>query len=205
MRTKGKITSWNDDKGYGFVSPFEGKNRTFIHIKAFAPRVRRPAVGDFVTYTISADSQGRPCAEKASIAGVPGNMGSRRSSGGLHYVMASGFMLVAVAAAFVSALPVPILFLYLVLSAATFAAYALDKLAAEKGAWRTSEGTLHLLALVGGWPGALIAQSSLRHKTRKQPFRAIFWATMMLNCAAFAWLFTADGTNAWRSLAAAVA
>lgn len=205
MRTKGKITSWNDDKGYGFISPLAGGNRTFIHIKAFENRSRRPAVGDIVTYSVSADSRGRPCAEKVTIAGVPGNPEPRRSSGALSHVMATGFMLVVVAAVFSSALPMLILLLYLVVSSATFGAYALDKLAAERGAWRTSESTLHLLALAGGWPGALIAQNSLRHKTRKQPFRTVFWATVVLNCTAFAWLFTADGTRAWRSIAAAFA
>jgi len=99
----------------------------------------------------------------------------------------------------------PILLAYLVVSVTTFAAYALDKIAAEKGNWRTSESTLHLLALVGGWPGALLAQSRLRHKTRKQPFRAVFWATVLLNCAAFVWLFTPEGADTWRSIVSAVA
>jgi uncharacterized membrane protein YsdA (DUF1294 family)/cold shock CspA family protein len=205
VRTKGKITSWNDEKGYGFISPLAGGNRTFIHIRAFANRSRRPAVGDIVTYSASTDSRGRPCAEQANIAGVPVSREPKRSSAALSYVMATGFMLVVVAAVLVSALPMPILSLYVVVSSTAFGAYALDKAAAEKGTWRTSESTLHLLALAGGWPGALIAQGSLRHKTRKQPFRSIFWATVVLNCAALAWLFTADGTKAWQSITAAVA
>ncbi|HBH72150.1 MAG TPA: hypothetical protein DDY43_01605 [Synechococcales bacterium UBA10510] len=41
---------------------------------------------------------------------------------------------------------------------------------------------LHLLALLGGWPGGLIARHKLRHKTIKQPFRFIFWCTVVLNC-----------------------
>lgn len=121
------------------------------------------------------------------------------------HVMAIAFMLVVLAAVLMSAIPMPILLGYLVASSTTFGAYALDKVAAERGAWRTSEGTLHLLALAGGWPGAMIAQNSLRHKTRKQPFRTIFWTTVVLNCTAFAWLFTADGMKAWQSIAAAVA
>lgn len=76
---------------------------------------------------------------------------------------------------------------YLALSVVTFAAYGLDKRAARKGNWRISESTLHLLALLGGWPGALVAQGVFRHKTSKQPFRTVFWITVFLNCAAFAW------------------
>jgi uncharacterized membrane protein YsdA (DUF1294 family) len=79
---------------------------------------------------------------------------------------------------------------YVVLSVVTFVAYGLDKSAAEKGRWRTPESTLHLLSLAGGWPGALVGQRVFRHKTRKQPFRAIFWATVIANVTALAWLLT---------------
>jgi uncharacterized membrane protein YsdA (DUF1294 family) len=126
-------------------------------------------------------------------------------SGFLPHALAFGFLVTVGGAVLLSAIPKPILLIYLVVSSATFAAYALDKKAAETGGWRTSENTLHLLALVGGWPGALIAQSNLRHKTRKQPFRAVFWITVVLNCAVFLWLCTPAGAGAWRSIIAAVA
>jgi uncharacterized membrane protein YsdA (DUF1294 family) len=87
------------------------------------------------------------------------------------------------------ALPAGVPALYLVASIAAVIAYAMDKSAAERGAWRTRERTLHLLALIGGWPGALIAQTVLRHKTRKLSFRFAFWATVALNCGALAWLW----------------
>ena len=72
-------------------------------------------------------------------------------------------------------------------SAAAVIVYAADKSAARRDDWRTPERTLHLLALVGGWPGALVAQTVFRHKTRKVSFRIMFWATVALNCAALAW------------------
>ncbi len=75
----------------------------------------------------------------------------------------------------------------------TFIAYAIDKWAALHDRWRTQETTLHLLALVGGWPGALIGQQILRHKSQKESFRIVFWATVLLNCAAFAWIHTEPG------------
>ncbi|WP_407935785.1 DUF1294 domain-containing protein [Cupriavidus necator] len=56
----------------------------------------------------------------------------------------------------------------------TFLAYADDKTRASRNAWRTSEATLHLLALCGGWPGALAAQHLLRHKNRKRGFQFAF-------------------------------
>jgi uncharacterized membrane protein YsdA (DUF1294 family) len=71
--------------------------------------------------------------------------------------------------------------LYLVASALTFAVYAFDKRAAVQGARRVSERTLHWLALVGGWPGALLAQRLLRHKTRKPFFRTMLRLTIGLH------------------------
>lgn len=79
-------------------------------------------------------------------------------------------------------------FLYAVASAVTFLAYGMDKHAAKKGAWRIRERTLHLLALAGGWPGALLAQQLLRHKSAKAQFRRVFWVTVVLNVAACGYL-----------------
>lgn len=70
---------------------------------------------------------------------------------------------------------------YAVASLLTFVVYAIDKSAARRGTWRTSERTLHCLALVGGWPGALLAQQWLRHKSSKPKFRVVFWSTVALN------------------------
>ncbi|GAA1507240.1 DUF1294 domain-containing protein [Agromyces terreus] len=71
------------------------------------------------------------------------------------------------------------------LSVVAFAAYGLDKAAAGRaGRRRTPESTLHLLGLLGGWPGALVAQQLFRHKTRKRSFRRVFWFTVVLNVLA---------------------
>lgn len=80
---------------------------------------------------------------------------------------------------------------YAVLSVLLFAVYGIDKAAARGGRRRVPEATLHLLAFAGGWPGALVAQRVFRHKTRKQPFGAIYWITVVANCAAVAGLLMA--------------
>jgi uncharacterized membrane protein YsdA (DUF1294 family) len=77
---------------------------------------------------------------------------------------------------------------YLAMSVASCIAYGIDKSAARRGAWRTSEQTLHVLAIMGGWPGALIARSVFRHKSRKRSFRIAFWATIALNCVVLVWV-----------------
>ena len=72
---------------------------------------------------------------------------------------------------------------YAGMSLLTFIIYAIDKAAARAQRRRTPESTLHLLALAGGWPGALLAQKWLRHKSVKQPFRTVFWLTVVINVA----------------------
>jgi uncharacterized membrane protein YsdA (DUF1294 family) len=75
------------------------------------------------------------------------------------------------------------LWTYLLVSLATFAVYAWDKAAAQRGEWRVAEVKLHILSLLGGWPGAIIGQQILRHKSNKPQFRAVFWITVILNIA----------------------
>lgn len=76
--------------------------------------------------------------------------------------------------------------LYLGASALCFAVYAHDKAAARAGRRRTPESTLLLLGLACGWPGALLAQRCLRHKSSKVAFLRKFWGTVALNVGAFA-------------------
>ncbi|MEZ8253256.1 DUF1294 domain-containing protein [Vibrio splendidus] len=82
---------------------------------------------------------------------------------------------------------------YLVIGVVTFFVYAKDKRAAINGNWRVPEKTLHTFSVAGCWLGALIAQEKLRHKTQKQPFRSIYWLTVVINVAAFAWTLTPSG------------
>jgi uncharacterized membrane protein YsdA (DUF1294 family) len=77
---------------------------------------------------------------------------------------------------------------YFAMSALSYLMYRSDKIAARSDAQRTPEASLHLVGLLGGWPGALIAQQWFRHKTAKRSFQVVFWATVVVNLAAVAWL-----------------
>ncbi|MBY3116555.1 DUF1294 domain-containing protein [Rhizobium laguerreae] len=76
--------------------------------------------------------------------------------------------------------------LFLALNLLVFWIYFFDKQASCHGRRRISERTLLLLALVGGSLGALAAQQLLRHKTRKEPFRSILAAILILHGALIA-------------------
>ena len=77
---------------------------------------------------------------------------------------------------------------YLAMRLSCFVTYAIDKSAARKGNWRTPESTLLLLGLAGGWPGAVLAQQWLRHKTAKAAFQRKFQLSVALNLALFLYL-----------------
>ena len=72
---------------------------------------------------------------------------------------------------------------YGVMSAATFLAFASDKRAARLGRRRTPEATLHLLELLGGFPGSLLAQWAIRHKNAKASYQVVFWLIVALHAA----------------------
>ena len=74
--------------------------------------------------------------------------------------------------------------LVFVMSVVCFAAYGLDKRRAVNGSRRVPEQTLHILALLGGWPGGLLGQQQFRHKTKKLSFAIVFWCLVMLHVAA---------------------
>ena len=59
MEQQGRLTQWNDARGFGFITPLSGGARIFVHISQFQPRNRRPCLNDQLTYSIGRDEQGR--------------------------------------------------------------------------------------------------------------------------------------------------
>ncbi len=193
MRNKGKIASWNDDKGFGFITPADGGERIFVHIKAFANRDRRPQANDVVTYDASKDKQGRNRAVNATLAGDKRTKKTGSNSGPPALLLTTLFFAAIGTSVVMTGLPLIVPAAYVLMSMVTFIAYAIDKSSAQAGRWRISERTLHILALAGGWPGAMLAQQTLRHKSSKTYFRVFYWATVVINCAGLYWLHTPDG------------
>ena len=186
-RQQGTLADWNDERGFGIITPVAGGPRVFVHVSAF-PRGQRPAMNDLVTYDVGRDERNRLYAVDALY--MTSTWSRRIGTGGSAAALATATLFFALVVGLVALNRAPALLLaaYGVFSAVGFLMYRADKTAAVQGAWRVPEANLHVVALVGGWPGALVARRVLRHKTRKQPFRTIFWGTVLANCAALAWL-----------------
>ncbi len=198
MRSKGRITSWNAARGYGFIAPAGGGKQVFVHIRAFASRDLRPALNASLSYTLAADRQGRPCAADAVLAGDRSPPVAIRRTvplpvlGAAAVFHAAGSGCIDGEAPRLDACPV-------CLRQPVHLPRLRPRQKPGKGTWRTQESTLHLLALAGGWPGALVAQQQLRHKSRKRSFRSMFRVTVMVNCAALGWLSTPAAAATLRS------
>lgn len=194
MRLQGKLNEWDDARGFGFVQPNGGGERCFVHIRAFAARDRRPSLGDVITYVIERDAQGRRNAAQVRFAlqrGAARHAPSAERSGRdvlprktLAVLFLAGLAGLTVWMHWPAWVPAT----YLGFSGVAFLCYWHDKAAAQAGRRRTPEKTLQLFALLGGWPGALLAQSLLRHKNRKASFQTVFWLAVAINLAGLAWL-----------------
>ncbi len=188
MRFEGTLTSWNDERGFGRIESTQGGEPIFVHVSAWPRGPSRPHLGQSVTFEVELGPKGKRAKniQLVQVRRAPRQsaQAARAQWGTATLFAIPAFLVVYTAVAVLWKLPLWVAGLYAGLSAITFMAYALDKSAASSGAWRTPEKTLHLLALAGGWPGALLAQQFLRHKSSKQSFRQVFWATALLNVGA---------------------
>ena len=189
MRIDGTLKSWNDERGFGFIDPTQGGQEIFVHIKAFEVRAERPQVGQRLTFEVEVNPDGKKRAKLVQRVRLTRAFGRRRDSpaqwGTASYFAIPAFLLLYLFVAIVWRVPNWVAGLYLAASVVCFVVYAIDKSAAVAGRWRVSESTLIFLGLVGGWPGAIVAQQVSRHKSNKAAFRSVFWGSVVLNVLAF--------------------
>lgn len=221
MRYSGTLTQWNHERGFGWIEADGGGERLFVHISAFEPRPpagRRPQPGLRLEFAVGME-QGRKRALQVawraggSVTQARSSLARRNSpsagrlqsslaasqgwhaSSGFSYGVLLTWLLLMLAAAVIWGVPRILWLVYAGLSMLTFMAYWQDKWAAQKGQWRTPEKTLQTMALAGGWPGALLAQQWLRHKSSKTSFQLQFWLMVLINVAAVLWLCSPYGRH----------
>lgn len=187
---EGTLSTWNDDRGFGFIEPSQGGQNIFVHIKAFPPGTGRPRVGQALTFQVEVGPDGKKRALNVQFPARarPALKPRKEAPAPWTWPRLMALPAFGALAAFVVVrwgVQPMVGLLYLGASAVSFMAYVFDKSAAVRQSRRTPEQTLHLLDVVGGWPGGLLAQQLLRHKTAKPAFVATFWGTVVVNVAAF--------------------
>ena len=79
---------------------------------------------------------------------------------------------------------------YAIASLIAFVTYGIDKSKSMRKTRRIPESTLHVMELLGGWPGALVAQNVFKHKRRKTSFMVLFWMIVIAHIAMWGyWIF----------------
>ncbi len=202
MRFEGTLKIWNDERGFGFLKPSQGGEDIFVHAKGFRAQVGRPQVGQVMSVEVELGPQGKKRAKNVEPirprrTAKPRPKKSPAQWGTATLLAIPVFLVLYLVVGVVWKPPLAIAVVYAGASLITFFAYAVDKSAARQNTWRTPESTLHFLALAGGWPGALLAQQFLRHKSAKAEFRSVFWGTAAVNVAAFVILCSPVGRSVW--------
>ncbi|WP_035275427.1 DUF1294 domain-containing protein [Desulfogranum japonicum] len=192
-RHEGIITAWKDQKGFGFITPRSGGAHIFFHISNYSRKHKRPAQDLLVEYTPKTDEQGRTFAVKVLPLQKQTQIFRQKRQQTLSLLIILLFAIALFYLLYNKQVSYGIIWGYVVISAFTFVLYAKDKRAAQAGRWRTPEKALHTCSLLGGWPGAAVAQAFLRHKSHKLTFRMVYWVTVIVNCCALYWLSTPKG------------
>lgn len=204
MNKTGKVIRWEADRGFGFIEGSAGTQDVFFHVKD-VQRGWTPQVGQVVRYELvhvggkgprAVAVQGpAPRSAGRVPASNPAPMRDRARAASpasaprdpwLRPILWAALLWAAVLgwASATQRLPAWVVPAWLGLNVWTFVVYWRDKWAAQRGQWRTPENSLHLWSLLGGWPGARIAQQILRHKSRKEAFQTTYWATLVAHVAA---------------------
>lgn len=195
MRYNGKITEWNDERGFGFVTVAGTEARHFMHVSAFQGRGRRPVIGDQVTFELKAqDGRRGPAAVAIRLTGTsapPATAGRRFAIDWTIALLQLVSLAVALAAARV---PAWVALLVLAGSLVAFVIYNIDKRRAEQGMSdaRVSEAALLQISFIG-WLGALAAQQLFRHKSAKREFYIPFRLVGLAQVLVFGWFAFGKG------------
>src|SRR5664279_220179 len=112
MRYQGRITTWKDVQGFGFITPNGGGEPVFVHIKTFSNRQRRPVENEIVTYELTTDERQRPRAVHVALVGERRIEHSPARSGWIAAVFVTLFLTVIVVAVVTGKLPLAVLGVY---------------------------------------------------------------------------------------------
>lgn len=215
MQLTGSVVFWRDDKGFGFVLCQQTQQKLFFHIRDQTGAGGRPQNGDQLHFSQAKDKRGRDIAAPwrlsnaktaaqtaAKTTAIAANISHspKPTDNSIHYanqlalLFRIAFLIAVLAALLFGRLPYVLPLLYLEASIFTYWLYKADKEAAiARHGNRLAEESLQLFALIGGWPGAYLAQRQLAHKRSKLSFRREFGFVILGNALLVSWLLSPWG------------
>lgn len=202
MEQHGVLRSWNGNKGFGFIRA--DNSDYFVHISSVRGE-HRPQQGETVYFVAGKDEKGRLQAQhmRSAEMSIDGSVIRRKPSTAAQtnksahrqerhasvnlkktltlLIVACAIPAIGAWQAFAHSAVLWPLLLYVCMSLFSILQYWCDKHNAQTGQWRISEKQLHVVEMLGGWPGALLAQQLLRHKTKKASYQAVFWLIVLVH------------------------
>jgi uncharacterized membrane protein YsdA (DUF1294 family)/cold shock CspA family protein len=194
---KGELVEWKDEKGFGFVRPEAGGRDYFVHITAFQKGMsRRPRVGDIIHFHAKPEtrSSGQRRIALARVGGIdyePAKVLPSRLELVIEKILVALPILFSSYLIWRAANPIPLVS-YIFMSSLTVLYYAADKKWALENHWRIPEFYLHCFEMLGGWPGALLAQNRFRHKLKKPSYQRLFWTIVSVHGLLWSAFFYGD-------------
>lgn len=88
MRVHGTLTKWNDDRGFGFITPAKGDRDVFVYISAFPRDGVRPHLNELISFEIESTDDGKLRAvrvmrpSRGTSPKTPSRKDSERRTGG---------------------------------------------------------------------------------------------------------------------------
>ncbi len=208
MRKQGKVFRWDSAKGFGFIRSPDTSQEIFFHIRDYRGNAA-PSEGEAVWFEeIQVGGKGprgmsvQPVVSASNLRARghtsrgPGHSKEKIRSANrraqsipesispLRILLPMLFWMALIGwGVMEKRIPPWAIGVGAIFNLVTFSVYAHDKYAAQNGRWRVNENTLHSLSLIGGWPGAWLAQQTMRHKSRKVSFRTSYWMTVVAHFA----------------------
>ena len=207
MQLSGTVVFWRDDKGFGFVLCEQNQQKLFFHIRDLVSGNARPEKGDKICFALQQDKQGRDIAAPWAFItakdavlpigqqqSLPDDAIDIRYASQIALLFRLSFLAAVIMALLYGQLNYVLPLLYIEASLFTYWLYKADKEAAiARHGNRLAEESLQLFSLIGGWPGAYIAQQQLAHKRSKISFRREFGFVIAGNALLVIWLLSPWG------------
>lgn len=185
MSIQGTIAQWDQSKGHGYIAVDNQETKVFFHISALENASQEPFVSEPVVFRLGCDEEGamqaihveRPLVFNFSLA------------------IAVWFCSALLGSVVLLDFPLIACLFYFAISIVTYTVYAFDKQAMLTQGTRIPEIVFHLLNILGGWIGALFAQTLMHHKYHDLGFKFLFWTTLAFNIMLYCWLLTDHGAE----------